>query len=126
MVLAVVIFPTRLAYSLRCSFFSISQINAYAKAGDFDGADRSLKLMRSKGLKPNVVTYSSLIDARAKRGEINKALRLRSDMEEDGQLPNTITWNSLINGLGNACRVDDAEKLFLEMKDKNVSRTIDT
>merc|ERR1719276_163682 len=48
-------------------------INAAAKAGAPDQAERLLRDIEETGLKPDVISYNSVIHACAKLGEVNRA-----------------------------------------------------
>jgi pentatricopeptide repeat domain-containing protein 1 len=53
--------------------------------------------MRKKGLKPNVVTFNSLIDGYAKKGDIEQARHWLVVMRKEGTKPNVIMFNTLTN-----------------------------
>ncbi|EEF39245.1 pentatricopeptide repeat-containing protein, putative [Ricinus communis] len=55
--------------------------------------------MKSKGIEPNVFTYSSLMDGLCKDGCSSQALELLKMMKNKRHKPNLITYNTLINGL---------------------------
>ncbi len=52
--------------------------------------------MKQRGLKPNVITYSSLIGACSKGNETEKASEVCADMKRSGLQPDVITFNALI------------------------------
>ncbi len=47
--------------------------------------------MRGRGLKPNVVTYNSLINARVGNGDLKAAWRYFENMEQDDAKINAFT-----------------------------------
>ncbi|KAK9699605.1 hypothetical protein RND81_08G184500 [Saponaria officinalis] len=73
--------------------------------------------MKEMGVKPDVVSYNSLIDVYCKRMEIEKAYRLIDKMREEDVCPDVITYTSLIGGLGLAGQPDKARDLLTEMKE---------
>ena len=50
-----------------------------------------------QGIKPNIVTYNSLISACEKGQSLPKALQLSVDSQRQGIKPNIVTYNSLIS-----------------------------
>ncbi|KAG6549290.1 hypothetical protein Mapa_009276 [Marchantia paleacea] len=80
-----------------------------------EGAVLLLQEMTSKGLKVNMVTYTTVIHALCKAGDINAALKLFAEMRASECAPNVYTYNAVMNGLGKVGRVDEALKLFADM-----------
>ncbi|CDP01779.1 unnamed protein product [Coffea canephora] len=52
-----------------------------------------LQVMKTRGIRPNVVVYNTLIHALCKNGKVGRARSLMSDME----MPNDVTFNTLIS-----------------------------
>ncbi|CAK7355570.1 unnamed protein product [Dovyalis caffra] len=59
-----------------------------------------LQVIKSRGLKPNVVVYNTLLHALSKNGKVGRARSLMNEMEE----PNDVTFNVLICGY---CKEDN-------------------
>jgi pentatricopeptide repeat protein len=53
--------------------------------------------MRSQGLVPNSVTYTTLIDIYGKSGRFNDAIECLDDMKAAGLKPSSTMYNALIN-----------------------------
>jgi pentatricopeptide repeat domain-containing protein 1 len=53
--------------------------------------------MKQTGLKPDVITYNSLIDGYGKAGLLTEAVIVFEEMKDEGCEPDVITFNSLIN-----------------------------
>ncbi|GMH17340.1 hypothetical protein Nepgr_019181 [Nepenthes gracilis] len=63
-------------------------------------ADGLFQEMVEMGLKPDIVSYNSLIDVYCKNREMDKVYKVLDEMHEQGILPDVITYTSLIGGLG--------------------------
>lgn len=53
--------------------------------------------MKSQGLLPNVVTYTTLVDIYGKSGKFHDAIECLEVMESDGLKPSSTMYNALIN-----------------------------
>ncbi|KAJ0753784.1 putative tetratricopeptide-like helical domain superfamily [Helianthus annuus] len=56
-------------------------------------------MMNEYGIKPNIITYNTLLDSYCKEGDIDQALHLLEEMQVRGCAPNDVMYNALINGL---------------------------
>ena len=56
-------------------------------------------VLSSKGLIPNVYTYSIMIHGLCKRGLLDEANMLFMGMDENGCSPNDCNYNAIIRGL---------------------------
>ncbi|KAJ6378243.1 hypothetical protein OIU78_028480 [Salix suchowensis] len=73
--------------------------------------------MKELGVKPDIVTYNSLIDVFCKGRELEKAYGVVEKMNEEGILPDVITYTSIIGGLGLVGQPDKARDMLKEMKE---------
>ncbi|KAK7269579.1 hypothetical protein RIF29_22311 [Crotalaria pallida] len=73
--------------------------------------------MREMGVKPDVVTYNSLVDVYCKGREIEKAYKMLDEMREQDLSPDVITYTSIIGGLGLIGQPDKARDILKEMKE---------
>ncbi|AEE27428.1 putative pentatricopeptide repeat-containing protein [Arabidopsis thaliana] len=80
-------------------------------------AEAFFEEMKGKGLKPDVVTYNSLIDVYCKDREIEKAYKLIDKMREEEETPDVITYTTVIGGLGLIGQPDKAREVLKEMKE---------
>lgn len=55
--------------------------------------------MSQSGLRPNDVTFNSLIDACVRSGGMDKAWGLFSKMQDHGVVPDNFTFSTLIKGI---------------------------
>ncbi|KAL2471918.1 Pentatricopeptide repeat-containing protein [Abeliophyllum distichum] len=71
-----------------------------------------LQVMKTRGVKPNVVVYNTLINALCKNGKVGRARSLMSEMKEF----NVVTFNTLISAYSNENNIVQAlimiEKCF--------------
>ena len=58
--------------------------------------------MLQRGLKPDVVSYNTVMDACGKAGEYEKALELFSAMEVEGVLPDRVSFNTAMDACNRA------------------------
>ncbi|CAH8355886.1 unnamed protein product [Eruca vesicaria subsp. sativa] len=75
------------------------------------------EMTKEKGLKPDVVTYNSLIDVFCKAREMDKAYKLIDKMREEDVTPDVITYTTIIGGLGLIGQPDKAREVLKEMKE---------
>lgn len=73
--------------------------------------------MKEMGVKPDIVSYNSLIDVYCKSKEMDKAYQVFDKMQEEDISPDVITFTSLIGGLGLSGQPDKARDVLIEMKE---------
>jgi len=71
-----------------------------------------LQEMRSQGIKPNPVTYNSLINAGISRGDLRGAWQYVEDMEAQGVQVDAFTCSILMKGIKHSSKRDDVEKIL--------------
>ncbi|XP_051187704.1 pentatricopeptide repeat-containing protein At5g10690 isoform X1 [Lolium perenne] len=76
-----------------------------------------------QGLKPDRLTYNTIIFACVKSEEIEKAFQFLKDMKEEAKrddnpelLPDAVTYTTLLKGLGNSQDLYSVLKIVVEMK----------
>ncbi|XP_051184043.1 pentatricopeptide repeat-containing protein At5g10690-like isoform X1 [Lolium perenne] len=76
-----------------------------------------------QGLKPDRLTYNTIIFACVKSEEIEKAFQFLKDMKEEAKrdgnpelLPDAVTYTTLLKGLGNSQDLYAVLKIVVEMK----------
>uniref|UniRef100_A0A0D3FJI7 Uncharacterized protein n=1 Tax=Oryza barthii TaxID=65489 RepID=A0A0D3FJI7_9ORYZ len=80
------------------------------------GARGVLDEMLSRGVRPTVVTFNTLVGSACREGELGAAERLIDEMVRRGVAPNAATYSLLMQGLCDADRHADAEKLMFDME----------
>uniref|UniRef100_A0A453DII7 Pentacotripeptide-repeat region of PRORP domain-containing protein n=1 Tax=Aegilops tauschii subsp. strangulata TaxID=200361 RepID=A0A453DII7_AEGTS len=81
-----------------------------------------------QGLKPDRLTYNTIIFACVKSAEIEKAFQFLEDMKDEAKrddnpelLPDAVTYTTLLKGLGNSQDLYSVLKIVVEMKSSLVS-----
>ncbi|KAF8657772.1 hypothetical protein HU200_059932 [Digitaria exilis] len=81
-----------------------------------------------QGLKPDRLTYNTIISACVKSAEIDKAIQFLEDMKEEAKresnpelLPDAVTYTTLLKGLGNSGDLYSVLKIVVEMKSSLLS-----
>jgi pentatricopeptide repeat protein len=91
-------------------------IDAYAILGRYQDADDVFRLLKQSKLRPDQITFTTLIKASIKSGSLENALDLLDDMQWVGIKPDLVTYNSIIEALVNANRLYEAKDLVNEME----------
>ncbi|GAB4842902.1 hypothetical protein Ancab_012880 [Ancistrocladus abbreviatus] len=104
------------------SVFSLTaMVDGLCKIGEVKMARELVEQMVGRGIvKPNIITFNTLLDACAKRwkfGELDLVLVL---MEKEGIGFNDSTYKFLIDGYSSYGKVEEATWLVLEMHDKGL------
>lgn len=76
------------------------------------------------GIKPDRVSYNTLIKSYCVVGSVELAVGVIELMENSGLEPDLITFNTLFDALYRNKKVDDAEKLWVLMESKNVAANV--
>ncbi|CAA7388393.1 unnamed protein product [Spirodela intermedia] len=102
-------------------------ISAYARSGLSSEALKLFETMKAVGLRPNSVTYNTVIDACGKGGEdLQRMTQIFREMLSNGVRPDKVTFNSLLAGCSRAGHWEDAREMFDEMLLRGVSRDVFT
>ncbi|KAL3002545.1 hypothetical protein AAZX31_08G059900 [Glycine max] len=72
-------------------------------------------------IKPDLVTYNTIIKAFCEKGSFDSALSVFQEIEEKGLSPDSITFNTLLDGLYSKGRFEEGEKVWEQMGVKNVA-----
>ncbi|XP_021676196.2 putative pentatricopeptide repeat-containing protein At1g02420 [Hevea brasiliensis] len=80
-------------------------------------AESFFEEMKELGIKPDVVSYNSLIDVYCKGREMEKAYKVVEKMRDEDISPDVITYTSIIGGLGLIGQPDKARGVLKEMKE---------
>lgn len=102
----------------------------YAQHNDFDGAKAVIERIRKRGLKPNAITFNSVMDAAVRSRKTAEAWDLLKDMRAAGLKPDKYTCSILIKGLGHepsTLQVQNALDLLHEVDsalDKSLRTTL--
>ncbi|XP_047981514.1 pentatricopeptide repeat-containing protein At4g01030, mitochondrial [Salvia hispanica] len=75
-----------------------AMISGYSFKGDFEKADKLMKLMKGEGVEPDLVTYNSMVSGYSVAGRIDEALDMMKQIKNSGLAPNVVSWTALISG----------------------------
>ncbi|KAG6406182.1 hypothetical protein SASPL_133781 [Salvia splendens] len=64
-----------------------AMISGYSFKGDFEKADKLMKLMNEEGVEPDLVTYNSLVSGYSVAGRIDEALNMIKQIKDSGLAP---------------------------------------
>ncbi|KAF1899756.1 hypothetical protein Lal_00019887 [Lupinus albus] len=96
-------------------------INACCLRGELDNAYEVFDEMRKRNVRPNVVTYGTLINGLCKNSRLREALKLKEEMERVLKLkPNVLLYTTLIKGVCEVGKFGLAFRLKDEMVRNNV------
>ncbi|KAL4321070.1 hypothetical protein AHAS_Ahas14G0073700 [Arachis hypogaea] len=96
-------------------------IRGYCMKQQVDKALFLLEEMTSRGLKPNVITYNTLIKGLCEGQKLDKVKDILGQMMGDGTfVPDTYTFNILIHAHCSSGNLDEAFKVFENMKNLQV------
>merc|ERR1719498_104680 len=96
-------------------------LDACAKSSNMHRAVELLGDMRTSGVEPDIITYSTIVKGYCASGDVDRAFSVLEDMKSDDKFaPDEIMYNSILDGCAKQHRVDDALKLLEEMKSTGV------
>ncbi|CAK7331939.1 unnamed protein product [Dovyalis caffra] len=87
-------------------------ITAYGKQGDFNGAEKVLRLMNGKGYVPNVVSHTALMEAYGRGGRYNNAEAIFRRMQSSGPEPSALTYQIILKTFVEGSKFKEAEEVF--------------
>merc|ERR1719214_117631 len=80
-----------------------------------------LEDMKTNRVKPNVITYSTMLKGHCQNGDIQTGFLILEQMKKDAHLkPDEIMYNSLLDGCAQNNLVDEGLKLLEEMQAEGV------
>ncbi|KAI3975284.1 hypothetical protein MKX01_033524 [Papaver californicum] len=77
--------------------------------------------MQKKGIKPQLITYITMISGLANVGNVSEAYALFEKSKLKGGVPDSACYNAVIEGLSNVGRAMDAYVIFEETRLKGCS-----
>ncbi|XP_022732212.1 pentatricopeptide repeat-containing protein At4g32430, mitochondrial [Durio zibethinus] len=97
----------------RSQFAWTSIISAHARHGDYDSVMTSFKDMKGDGVKPDSITFLSVLTACGRNGMVDMGRQLFDSMLTEYQIePSPEHYSCMVDLLGRAGRLKEAEKLM--------------
>ncbi|WVZ65037.1 hypothetical protein U9M48_014464 [Paspalum notatum var. saurae] len=110
------------------TFSQLNILQGYIKSNFPLGALTVKDEILRQGLKPDRLTYNTIIYACVKSAEIDKAIQFLEDMKEEANresnpelLPDAFTYTTLLKGIGNSQDLYSVLKIVVEMKSSLLS-----
>ncbi|KAJ1386778.1 Tetratricopeptide-like helical domain superfamily [Sesbania bispinosa] len=100
-------------------------ITAYSKVGEMGQAVEMMKLLESRGLKPDVYTYVVIASGYSNGGEMEEARKILEEAKKKHVKLSPVLYHTLIRGYCKIEQFDEALKLLTEMKDYGVRSSFD-
>lgn len=97
-----------------------AMISSYAQQGCAREALQLFKQMQHQGLEPNQVTCISVLSACASLAALNEGTTIHACILECGFQLDILTGTALINFYGKCAALEEAEAVFLKMKERSV------
>jgi len=99
-----------------------TMINACAACGAMDRVPQLLTDMKAANVKPDTITYSTVVKGHCLSGNVDRAFEVLAEMQADGEYkPDEILYNCLLDGCAKEHRIEEALKLYEDMKSANVA-----
>merc|ERR1719199_1663089 len=96
-------------------------IDACARCGRMEHLPKTLEDMEEQGVKPNVITYSTMLKGHCQNGNIQAGFLILENIKKDPHLkPDEIMYNSLLDGCARSNLVDEGLPLFEQMQAEGV------
>ncbi|KAK3424815.1 hypothetical protein EUGRSUZ_F01577 [Eucalyptus grandis] len=95
-------------------------IDAYAKDGSLEDAERILKKMYENGIPPDILTATILVHMYCKAGKLDRAKEAFESLKEQGFRPDMKIYNSMIMAYVNAGQLKMGEILMREMEARDM------
>merc|ERR1719515_120482 len=97
-------------------------LDACARSGRMDQLPIILGDMKAGRVKPNVITYSTMLKGHCQNGNIQAGFAILDQMKKDAHLkPDEIMYNSLLDGCAQNNLVDEGLRLLEEMQNEGVA-----
>ncbi|KAK5808876.1 hypothetical protein F5H01DRAFT_296833 [Linnemannia elongata] len=87
-------------------------LQAFSLAGKYKSAFNVLSIMRTSGMKPTILTATSLLKVLDEQGNINDAYTCMREMHQEGKAIDVVAFNVLIEACGRAKNLTQAMSIF--------------
>eukprot|EP01018_Ginkgo_biloba_P009057 Gb_16885 [translate_table: standard] len=102
-------------------------INGCIRIDDNVGALTYFNEMRKAGIAPSNISYTTLMKAFGMNGQPRLAAKVFEEMQKDPRIRvDIVAWNMLIESYSRVGLIEDAKKVFQQMKEQNLHPTVAT
>merc|ERR1719393_103489 len=99
-----------------------TMIDACARCGRMERVSKILEDMKSRHIKPNLITYSTMLKGHCQNGDVQTGFLILEQLRKDTKLkPDEIMYNSLLDGCAQNNLVDEGLRLLDEMQAEGVA-----
>ncbi len=96
----------------RTQFAWTAMISAYARHGDYESVIKFFKEMEMEGVRPDSITFLSVLTACGRKGMVDVGRQLFDSMVKEYQIePSPEHYSCMVDMLGRAGRLEEAEDL---------------
>lgn len=96
-------------------------LGACVNSGKFDEIEGLFRELQEKlKVKPDVVSYNTVIKGLCEMRELDKSVSMVDEMEKNGLKPDLITFNTLLDAIYSNSKFVNGEKIWSLMVEKNV------
>ncbi|KAF8044385.1 hypothetical protein BT93_A2394 [Corymbia citriodora subsp. variegata] len=98
-----------------------AMMGVYARTGRFGKVQELLDLMRERGCEPDLVSFNTLVNARLRSNSMvpGLAVELLGEVRRSGLRPDIITYNTLISSCSRGSNLEEAMKVYDDIKAHN-------
>ncbi|KAB1222709.1 hypothetical protein CJ030_MR2G022148 [Morella rubra] len=94
-------------------------ISAYARHGDYESVLKFFKEMEREGVKPDSITFLSVLSACSRKGMVDVGRQLFTSMVNEYQIePSPEHYSCMVDMLGRAGQLEEAENLLSQIPGK--------
>lgn len=97
--------------------------DAQARAGFMTNVSELLAGMESDGVKPDTITFSTVVKGYCVKGQIDQALEVFRNMQKNDMVKDAIVYNTMLDGCCRHHRYDVAEMLTQDMENNQIPYT---
>merc|ERR1719393_973170 len=99
-----------------------TMIDACARCGRMERVAKILEDMKSRHIKPNLITYSTMLKGHCQNGDVQTGFLILEQLRKDTKLkPDEIMYNSLLDGCAQNSLTDEGLRLLDEMQAEGVA-----
>ncbi len=80
------------------------------RSESFERAEETLRELLENGIKPDIISYNTVIYAYCRNGRMREASRIFSEMKDSGLVPDVVTYNTFVASYA-------ADSMFVEAID---------